>query len=193
MKIFCIGYHKTGTTSLDAALRQLGYNVCGAETGLAATLFENNLDPVWELVEEYDAFHDNPWAVLYKELDEQYPNSKFILTTRKNDAWLNSIVRHFGKTHSEMRRWIYGVGFPKGNEKIYLEKYVKHNADVKSYFEDRKDDLLEVSWEEGNGWKELCRFLEQPIPDLIFPHQNRANTARMGKWWKTFKRKLKGE
>ncbi len=29
MKIFCIGFQKTGTTSLGRALELLGYRVCG--------------------------------------------------------------------------------------------------------------------------------------------------------------------
>ena len=28
-KVFCIGFHKTGTSSLGAALKILGYKVCG--------------------------------------------------------------------------------------------------------------------------------------------------------------------
>ena len=43
-----------------------------------------------------------------------------------------------------MRKWVYGVGFPQGNEDIYLERYKFHNEDVLNYFKDRPGDLLVV-------------------------------------------------
>jgi hypothetical protein len=45
---------------------------------------------------------------------------------------------------------------------------------VRAYFAGRPDDLLEVCWEAGDGWKELASFLGQPVPALPFPHLNKA-------------------
>ena len=73
-----------------------------------------------DLVARYDAFQDNPWPVLYRDLDEAYPGSKFILTLHDPQAWIASLVRHFGLEETPMRRWIYGFGCPQGNEAVYV-------------------------------------------------------------------------
>jgi len=182
-----LSFHKTGTKTLSAALSILGYEVCGVRTDLADTLFSKNFSPVWEIVDEYDAFQDNPWPILYKELDSRYPNSKFILTVRNEQKWIASVVNHFGENHTEMRRLIYGVGHPKGKEDIYLNKYLTHNQEVIKYFQDTKDRLLVVSWEKGDGWKELCGFLNCSIPNKTFPHINKGAYSSFGRIFKRLK------
>jgi len=174
-KVFCIGFHKTGTKSLASALRILGYSVTGPN-GVADPDIASNVHALTErLVKKYDAFQDNPWPILYRELDEKYPASKFILTLRPTNAWIRSQVRHFGERSTPMRTWIYGVGCPKGNEAIYIARYEKHNADVQAYFRDRPTEFLVLTLGEGNEWERLCPFLGREIPtDMPFPHRNRA-------------------
>jgi len=182
-KVIGIGFHKTGTTTLKAALTSLGFNVQGVKKELATALFKDDLESVFKLTQGYDAFQDNPWPLLYKEIDKWYPNSKFILTIRDKERWIRSVVNHFGQKHTEMRRWIYGVGHPLGNESIYLEKYDKHNAEVVEYFRHRKEDFLVVDWEKGDGWKSLCDFLYEPFPDLPFPHAKKGNYSKTKTSW----------
>lgn len=181
-KVFGIGFHKTGTTSLDVALTTMGYKVCGHRLELAEDLFRNDLTRAFEITEQYDAFQDNPWPLLYRELDDRYPSSKFILTIRDNEKWIKSVTNHFRTTHTEMRRWIYGVGHPEGNEELYLAKYQKHNNDVVEYFKHRPDDLLIVSWENGDGWEKLCHFFGRPVPSVPFPHANKGRYSREAEW-----------
>lgn len=174
-KIFGIGFHKTGTTSLGAALERLNYRVVG-NVGFRDPDIERNVYELTDrLIDKYDAFQDNPWPILYRRLDELCPNSKFILTLRPVDKWIASVVRHFGTDHTPMREWIYGVGFPEGNEDIYRARYERHNREVQEYFADRPDDLLVFDLTEGAGWDLLCPFLGRDIPDLAFPHANEAN------------------
>lgn len=180
-KVFGIGFHKTGTSTLDLALTRLGYRVLGVRTDLASSLFSNDIESVLNLTQEYDAFQDNPWPLLYKELDKRYPNSKFILTVRDENKWINSVVNHFGYDHTEMRRWIYGIGHPKENESIYLEKYKGHNNEVLNYFHERKEDLLVINWENGDGWEKICNFLKEPVPNEDFPHANKGNYSNIKK------------
>ena len=174
MKVIGIGFHKTGTTTLDMALRILGYKVLGNRTDLAKKLLDDDIEEAFELVEGYDAFQDNPWPLLYKEFDKRYKGCKFILTLREEEKWIKSVVNHFGEKHTEMRRWIYGVGYPKGNESIYLDRYRLHNREVMEYFKNRKEDFIILSWEKGDGWDELCSFLNKPIPKKSFPHANKG-------------------
>ncbi len=175
MKVFGIGFHKTGTSTLGQALSQLEFKVCGAKTALAKELSVHNFESVWHLVDQFNAFQDNPWPLLYKELDRKYPGSKFILTIREEDRWINSVVNHFGNDQTEMRTLIYGKGSPKGNEDQYLKTYRTHNQTVIEYFKDRPKDFLLLSWENGDGWGKLCPFLEKPIPQKPFPHSNKGS------------------
>jgi hypothetical protein len=174
-KVVGIGFHKTGTSTLDIVLKTLGYNVLGVRTDLAKTLLKNDLESVLKIADKYDAYQDNPWPLLYKEIDQRYPGSKFILTLREDEKWISSVVNHFTSDDTAMREWIYGIGHPKGNESTYLLRYQRHNQEVINYFKDRKEDLLTVSWEKGDEWERICTFLGEAVPKAAFPHANRGN------------------
>jgi hypothetical protein len=173
-KIFGIGFHKTGTKSLATALQELGYRVTGPDWIDNRNIAREACALAFNLLKEFDAFQDNPWAVLYRELDQNCPGSKFILTLRPTDQWLASVVRYFGHKNTPMRKWIYGVGHPAGNEAIYRERYERHNSEVLEYFKDRPDDLLILRITEGEGWQPLCSFLKRKVPQRRFPHVNSA-------------------
>jgi hypothetical protein len=174
IKVFCIGFHKTGTTSLNVALNTLGYRVTGPNGVNDPDIAKNVLRMADDLVKRYAAFQDNPWPIIYKELDARHPGSKFILTLRNADGWIKSQVRHFGRQETEMRKWIYGVGCPEGNEATYLEVYDRHNSEVLDYFKNRSQDLLVMDLANGDGWEQLCPFLGKKIPRAGFPHVNKA-------------------
>ncbi len=180
-KVFGIGFHKTGTSSLGKALEILGYKVChgaGAlrsnlgEDQMMQSLFKKEHDDIFKFAQDFDAFNDLPWFALYKELDLRFPNSKFILTERLGSAWLESAKKYFGNTASPFRLWLYGQPNPTGNEELYLARYQRHNDEVKKYFEG-KNKLLVLNIETENKWISLCDFLNQPIPVLKYPRLNR--------------------
>lgn len=52
----------------------------------------------------------------------------------------------------------------------YIKGYINRNKMIKKYFERRPNDLLVVNWEDGDGWEELCNFLNRKIPSRRFPH-----------------------
>lgn len=173
-RVICIGMHKTGTSSLGLALLELGYKVLGARTDLADLLLENQIDQVLETTEPFDALQDVPWALLFKELDQKYPNSKFILTKRNETSWLNSVSAHFADIEIPLHRWIYGHGVAKGQEAVYLEKYRAHYKEVESYFKDRPEDIISIDFAKGDGWPKLCNFLNKEIPNKPFPYANKG-------------------
>ena len=175
MKVFGIGFHKTGTTTLGSALANLDYKVCGYQGQFIEKISKEDYNSVFRIVDKYDAFQDNPWPLLYKELDRHYPGSKFILTYRSEERWIKSVVNHFGNKENEMRTLIYGYGAPLGNEDIYIARYRLHNRKVLDYFKGRENSLTSLSWEKGDGWEELCQFLNKPIPDIPFPHLNTSS------------------
>lgn len=182
-KVFCIGFHKTGTSSLAKALDLLNFRVCRrmgmlqdhlTKKNIPEQLKKGELDEIFEAVREFDAFSDNPWAILFKELDKKFPNSKFILSTRDENNWLKSVLNYFKDYETEIRAIIYGAASPIGNEELYLNRYLKHNLEVKEYFKDRPEDLLVIDIAEQKEWTELCHFLKKPIPKENFPHENKA-------------------
>ncbi len=179
-KVFCIGFHKTGTTSLELAFKKLGYRVTGSFGTKDPDIASKVHALAYAKVEQYDAFEDNPWPILYAELDQRFPGSKFILTRRPADAWIQSQLRDFATTETPMRRWIYGetAGCPAGNEDTYIARYERHNREVLGYFADRPEDLLVFDLAKGAGWDKLCPFLGCEIPDEPFPHANKASWSR---------------
>ncbi len=171
-KVFGIGFHKTGTKSLQGALQILGYRVTGPngvhDPDIARKVHEMSA----ALSDQYDAFADNPWPLLYREMDARHPGSKFILTVRPTADWIRSMVGFFGAHASPMREWIYGVGHPQGHEDVYTTRYEAHNAAVRTYFSDRPGDLLVIDLSEGGNWEKLCPFLGKPVPAQPFPWNN---------------------
>lgn len=174
VKIFGIGFHNTEINFLAAALRTLGFNVTGPN-GVKNPNIRNDVHQMaHKLVEKHDAFLNNPWPILYKELDQRYPGSKFILTMHPTDEWIANLVQNFGKNTTPMREWIYGVGCPEGNEQIYIDRYERHNKEVLEYFKSSPDDLLVLNISEGDGWEKLCPFLSKEIPNIPFPYKKKT-------------------
>ena len=183
VKVFGIGMHKTGTTSIAAALEILGYKVCKGGMEMRAHLgqktyfnylYEYKYDPFFKYLEAYDCCVDNPWYLMFKEIDHYFENSKFILTIRDEQSWLESCRKYFGSKEKRIHKWIYGVSSFPGNEEVYLRKYRKHNQEVRAYFSKRPNDLLELDLEKMNGWSELCSFLKIDEIHLPFPHYNKG-------------------
>ena len=172
-KVFCIGFHKTGTKSLGHALKRLGYRVAGPVGARNPEIAQQAVAIALALAADHDAFNDNPWPLLYETLDTTFPGSRFILTVRDEQRWLRSMLDYFGAKDTPMRRWIYGAGTPRGNEATYLARYRRHNVEVLEYFAERSDFLV-LDLEHGHGWPELCTFLDLPAPEHPFPHLNRT-------------------
>lgn len=72
---------------------------------------------------------------------------------------------------------MYGHSYPHGAEAAHLAFYERHNREVRRFFaaHNASDVLLEACWGLGAGWGTLCGFLELPVPDVPFPHANRAS------------------
>lgn len=174
-KVFGIGFHKTGTTSLAHALTILGYRVTGPNGYDNPRIAEEVEAMAKHLIAHFDGFQDNPWPVLYKQIDSWIPDARFILTLRPEEEWINSVVNHFGDESTPMRAWIYGYNFasPRGNERTYLERFRKHNQEVVDHFKGREHKLLIMNITEGDGWDSLCPFLGCAKPGVPFPHANR--------------------
>ena len=180
-KICCVGFQKTGTTSLDVALQNLGYRV-----GVAHRKINEVLDPhaadadaivkavTLQCMDEHDALQDSPCPFMFEVIDKSFPGTKFVLTYRPVESWLSSYARYFQDENNPMRKWMYGVPSFLGHEDIYKDTYETQNRKIRSYFQHRPEDFLELNLAEGQGWHELVTFLG---PEMLppFPHA-KANT-----------------
>jgi len=160
---------------LQYALSQLGYRVAGVFSVKDLENFEQVRDHALDLIEQFDAAGDNPWSVLYRELDAAFPGSKFILTTRDPDRWYASACNHFAGSNSRLREWIYGAGSPTKNRDAYVGRLERHALDVRAYFAGRPADFMEFDVSQGDGWQKLCDFLHKPLPRHDFPRLNTAS------------------
>jgi len=81
--VFCIGLVKTGTTSLERALKDLGYRLGDQRKGeaLLPAYAVRNFRPIVEFCLTADAFQDAPFSYpfTYIALDQSFPNARFIL------------------------------------------------------------------------------------------------------------------
>ncbi len=177
-KVFCIGFQRTGTTSMIAALRSLGYFGIHNAPWLLTDVQVGRSH--FDLVDEYDAVADNPFPLVFGDLDRSYPDSKFILTVRDVDAWLAS-VRYLVEEWAPgfaMERYIYGVdGF---DADVYRERYLRHIEDVFDHFAGRPDSLLVVDVTQGDPWPAICRFLGEEMPRPPFPRAGRSSDLVVG-------------
>ena len=169
-KIFCIGLSRTGTLSLHEALKRLGFT----------SAHYPRLNDIWDVTEKHDAVSDTPVCLHYIELDKAYPNSKFILTTRKLYDWLKSARWFFGKAKLKgkdlsfqqifIREVLYGAKW--FNEAKYKEGFLTYQDKVFQYFKERPDDLLVMNILEGDGYEKLCPFLNLPRLKENFKHKH---------------------
>jgi hypothetical protein len=163
-----IGLHKTGTSSLTSALDRLRFVRGGT---LKFDLPE---------CEYYIGDYMNIPKDKYQELDERFPDAKFILTIRDDvDVWYTSMVRYSKKFKNNRiikkhRRSMYGAETPNAS---YRQQYLDHWFGVTGYFMDKygeqaDEKLLVVCWADYKEWESLCPFLGVEIPDERFPHRN---------------------
>ena len=176
MKVVGIGLNKTGTKTLGACLRHWGFRHRSCDYEAFQLWRHGRIDDLLRSMEQYDSFEDWPWPLVYRDIDRAFAGTKFILTRRATaETWFASLCRHATrKGPSEYRASIYGHDMPHDRKTEHVAVYERHNRSVRAYFHDRPDQLLEVSWEEGDGWDLLARFLGLAVPRIPFPHANRS-------------------
>ena len=179
-KVIGIGLPKTGTTSLGYCFRRFGFKHRTFDMDLAYQVKRNNLAPAIEEARKFEAFEDWPWFEIYRELDQTFPNSKFILTRRKNaETYVASLKGHHEREGIRKEGFVkpyywdvvHGVEPADWDYEKSAQRYERHNREVLEYFGHRVNkDLLVVCWEHGDGWAQLGRFLNKAVPDEPFPH-----------------------
>lgn len=140
-----------------------------------------------ESTTHYDAFEDLPWPFVYREMAAEFPDAKFVLSTRGEKEWIGSMRRHVGRAHWMGYRYCYGVDGVEGNEQLLLQRYRDHNAEVRSFFETMPNKLLEIDIDLGEAtWERLCSFLGcDEVPKRKFPRSNTVASWGDDTWLRT--------
>ncbi len=170
--VWGIGLGRDGSTTLCAALLELGYNRVIHE-------------PHFPQLETADAAVGIECALFYRYLDYRFPGSKFILTVRPLQAWLQSVeyilaaypIRSREENIPIFRRMTFS-GAVTFDEAKLTKAYNRHYEEVREYFDGRSSDLLQVNLTAEPGWERLCAFLELSIPNSPFPHLNQRGKGQ---------------
>lgn len=97
-KVFGIGANKTGTSTLQTVLRELGLKVAPQTEGELAGIpfYRGQFGPLTDYIRRFDAFQDAPFSIksTYAQVDALFPGSKFILTHRPPEAWFRSLLNY---------------------------------------------------------------------------------------------------
>lgn len=172
-KVFGIGLPRTGTTSLAVALLQMGFKT-------AHCVYDD------EIFELGDAFTDTPVFADWRELDVRYPGSKFVLTVRPFEQWIRSVRRlsdylarlrgssgRTGKDQTNLRCWLKIFGRLDIDDAHYRAQSERHVREVRAWFADRKEDLLEVDiTSDSEAMRKVAEFVGRVAEARTFPHAN---------------------
>lgn len=201
-KIFCIGFNKTGTTSMATLFQKLNYKV-GYQPH-AELYFENwmkrDFKPILKYCKSAQAFQDIPFSLpyTYQALHAEYPNAKFILTVRdSSEQWYNSITKFHGKrinkntppSADELKKDKYRYeGFLYDymketygtndndiyNKKVLIDVYEKHNSNVIDYFKNT-NNLIVLNLSQQESFNNLMIFLGVQTDITGYPWENKTS------------------
>ena len=141
----------------------------------------------------FDAFSDNPYFRIWRQLYDMFPDAKYILTVRDEERWIESCVKFYRHRRIRpMRVWMFGphanpASGPESRQ-AWLDAYRAHNAAVREFFATRPHQYFEFDPTREGGWDRLCAFLSAPVPGLQWPH---ANPTRPDQPWRPAWRRLK--
>jgi Sulfotransferase domain len=146
------------------------------------------------VLERLDAVTDTPICASFEGLDAAYPGSKFILTIREKETWLESCRAYWASwvdsyllacPDDPLPAYLIAIhakiyGTPTFNREQFSRAYDVHHERVRGHFVDRPEDLLTLDISAGEGWDPLCRFLGLLRPRAEFPSANRMSPSGAG-------------
>lgn len=180
--IFGVGLSQTGGKHLFKALGYLGYTVLNEVAD--ETLYQDlKQEPVkLSALSYFDGITNPSIATFYEKLDKAYPGSRFILTLRNKEEWLENVKGIWRKKLSRIEeegldyRYKYKkqefhalYQLPGYEKQKLVDFYDRHCQKVLEYFRNREQDLLVLDLSAGDGWQKLCSFLDKPVLRVPFP------------------------
>lgn len=183
-KVFGIGLSKTGTASLSKALTLLNYSTAHWTNSYSHDLLTIEDAPL------FDSLTDISISYLYKEIYSEYPNAKFVLTTRPVKKWEDSFLTHYARSlhatsFEHLKRIIldqypprFGQRYIDIHNKLYFqhqnlqEAFHFHEQDVLNFFKGKEDQLLLLDVSQPNAFQNFSTFLRVNCPQNDFPNVN---------------------
>lgn len=171
-RVFCVGFNKTGTTSLHELFVKLGFR---SHHGLRWHDAEQQ-----EMYDEFDCFSDG-FPLWWRLLVDEYPRSRFILNVRRCDEWILSRLRHIARTKREGtydggQSWGAWDDTPEAVTS-WIRDWQHHHLEVLRTFRKQPNRLLVVNVIADPGAaSRVAKFLGFPLP-LPTPHANRGSPA----------------
>ncbi len=188
--------------SLKTALETLGFTPCHHMSEIFTQPRQIDLwarvgtddPPDWsEVFADYPATTDFPGCIFWRELLEENPDAKVILTLRDPDSWYTSVmdtiyqfaksvpwwlrvVPAFARHLRTVDRLVWQGVFDGRIEDAEHAKtvYEQHNQAVVAGVDPQQLLVFRV----GEGWEPLCRFLSVPVPEGPFPRLNDTKRIR---------------
>lgn len=203
VKVFCIGLNKTGTTSLERALSDLGYRMGNQRTGerLLGAYLQHDFRQIIKLTKTADAFQDIPFSLpfTYVALAQAYRDAKLILSVRDSaEQWYNSNVNYMGswfggKTPTATmladcdycyKGWMHESIFEilplkdsdPFDRNTYIEFYNAHNANAEYFFRG-KNSFLKINLSNPTSYQQMCAFLGKTPAAEVFAWLNSSNSG----------------
>ena len=203
LKVIGAGFGRTGTTSIKAALEQLGFTQCYHMQEVikhpahvqpwTAALDGKPVD--WDaLFAGYQATVDWPACNFYEQLMAHYPDAKVLLTVRDPDKWYDSCLHTiYAMYHKPVMRFVRRL-LPPMQRFMAMNDRLIWQGDFQGRFADRayairvfnqRNAAIKAAvpaerllvYDVKEGWEPLCRFLNVPVPqDVPFPHLNDSGT-----------------
>lgn len=164
-KVFCIGYNKTGTTTMGKAFGLLGYRNSSFNRRVWRKLYlQGNIEAVVRYTSRFESFDDLPWLRedMIPLLDQRFPGSRFVYLFREESSWKRSY-----------KQWSYQVTGKYLDVEGGWAAYEKHRDFVLSYFEGRSD-FIQLDIRNPNGFRRLGEFLGRDAPSDAFPVFNKS-------------------
>ncbi len=188
LSVIGAGFGRTGTASMKLALEALGLGPCHhmkevlarpEQIALWRRAARGRL-PDWD--EAFAGYHcavDWPSAFFWRELSAYYADAKILLTVRDAESWYASMANTIFRT-LETSTESASIGLKLIGERVFAGRwddrdhaiavYEKNTAEVQAAFGPER--LL--TYNLGDGWEPLCRFLGKPVPDTPYPRSNSA-------------------
>jgi hypothetical protein len=166
-KIFCIGFKKTGSTTVGKALASLGYRHTSFNREVWQAYQARDIAKVLMYMKDFESADDAPWHKIdmIPLLDETFPGSRFIYLSRDEDSWKNSVVN-----------WTLKMTGIQPNIQDYLNDYLAHRDFVDQYFVgDKAAALVRIDVGEPGSFNQLKTFLGFPSGGEEFPHFNKTS------------------
>lgn len=180
MKVVGIGLNKTGTKTLGYYLKQWGFRHKTYDLEAFHSYRAGRFDELLASMQAYDSFEDWPWPLMFREIDEHFPDARFVLTVRRSpEVWYRSLCNMAVRIGplKDFEQSIYGYAMPQGHRDEHIRFYEAHNRAVEEHFRDRPEKLFKLCWENGDDGAQLAQFLglKEQIPPTR--HVNRSTRA----------------